>query len=699
MAEVGEPVRGTQSEHTAIDAKEDASPAKSQTSNQTPKTNPYADINLDDLADDDVKLTCCQALMAWEKRPIWTPKWVLLWLGVYCIWFTSVTVMMYFTIGQVTEIEVNYRDQPKCSKKPDQTDSSRVKELRCVENDHTPQQNAPMVEHYEVTVPEDMPSPIYMYYEITGFHQNHMRFVKSSGNWGVTQMLMTGHCMSSQNERSTVRGTESRCEESGHGDGAQASAPVIGSAGWMGGSTHLFAMYKYWHPFSDIGLFTKGCFPWWSTKDQDCVADPREGGWLISLNVAPRIYDLTSSKAGCKDGPKREACAMSQSGLAQTPRYPVGWANADGTSLPANQWYHTDKDGKDGTAKTQLDTLPISNRPADEACIGGNRVFYPCGLAAKYMFNDTFALIDEDGLVKLDERAEKIAFDYDYLYSIRNMDPEEKFDSGKNRISGTATDAKKFNGYRFYDVMQFWLIHRLPPMVCANDPLRLASPNVHPDYSTGDVIDYPYAACTNYKEFSFSASKNKASCAYMTDAASPSAVFQNVHRIGILGDGPLDPSVAANVGATVSGCGLNEQIPNQAGWGVENSHFLVWNRPSGLNWFKKKYANIDKKWKKGKKLQLAIANRYNLKGVTGGKDAEDDQSIREGYGATTSIKKKVWFQNKSWVGGYSYAYYIPWIFGLMATLSWLTFIIILVVHVKDPRRLAKIQFMDWKTQG
>ena len=56
---------------------------------------------------------------------------------------------------------------------------------------------------------------------------------------------------------------------------------------------------------------------------------------------------------------------------------------------------------------------------------------YCSGLGAKYMFNDTFALIDEDGLVKLDERAEKIAFDYDYLYSIRNMDPEEIFDSGE----------------------------------------------------------------------------------------------------------------------------------------------------------------------------------------------------------------------------------------------------------------------------
>ena len=70
---------------------------------------------------------------------------------------------------------------------------------------------------------------------------------------------------------------------------------------------------------------------------------------------------------------------MSQSGLAQSPRYPVGWVDATGATLPANQWYHTNKDGKDGTATTQLDTLPISNRPADKACVGGNRVFYPCG--------------------------------------------------------------------------------------------------------------------------------------------------------------------------------------------------------------------------------------------------------------------------------------------------------------------------------
>lgn len=178
--------------------------------------------------------------------------------------------------------------------------------------------------------------------------------------------------------------------------------------------------------------------------------------------------------------------------------------------------------------------------------------------------------------------------------------------SGKNVIGGKDDDAKMFDGYRFYEVMQFWLIHRMPPMVCKNDPLRLASPNVHPDYSTGDVFNYPYAACTNYQGFSFDAKKNKAACAYQTYGAVGSA---NVHNIGIFGMSQLDGSDANNAGSVVSGCGFSEQIPNPAGWGVENSHFMVWNRPSGLNVFKKKYANIDKTWKKGKKVTLVIANR------------------------------------------------------------------------------------------
>lgn len=680
-----------------------ASPKKSTTSENT---NPYADINLDDLEGDDVKLTCCQSMMVWEKRPIWTPKWVLMWLGLYCVWFTTLTVMMYFTVGEVTEISVNYRNTNKCSAKvKEQLDTDVVKELKndgksvCHDftmDGHPSESNAPMVEAYEIKVPKEMAKPIYMYYELSGFHQNHMRFVKSSGNFGTTQMLMTGHCMDSQKERSSERLGDSNCVAGGWGDGAQASfgylGPVVSSVRWLLSTitmgwvskgewmpahidTNLFAMYKYWHPVSDVGLFTKGCFPWWSTKDQKCVADPREGGWLTSLNVAPHIYDLTSRKDGCYDGPEKVKCDVSQNG-----------APMSGT-LHSTNW--PDLMAGQTKIRGEAATLPISGR-GDKACVGGNRVFYPCGLAAKYVFNDTFALIDgeNNNIIKLDERAEKIAFDYDWMYSIRNLDPEEKFDQEKSRVGGEADLAKQLHGYRFFEVMQMWMIHRMPPTVCKNDPLRLASPNVHPDYSTGDVLHYPYAACTNYKGFSFSADKNKASCAY-----SPAK-----HTIGLYGQNTVDPSTG---GSGVSGCGLDDQIPNPAGWGVENSHFLVWNRPSGLNWFKKKYANIDQKWKKDKKLTLVIANRYNLKGVTGGKDAEDDASISEGYGVPmtdfgkTDVFKRVWFQNKSWVGG-RYTY-IPWMFGFISLLSWIAFIIILVGHVKDPRALAKIKFMDWSS--
>jgi len=695
---VGEPIQATESHNTAM-----SSPEKKDTM----KTNPYADINLNDLEGDDVKLTCCQAMMAWEKRPIWTPKWVLLWLFLYCVWFTTLTVMMWFTVGQVVEIEVNYRSDFKCSKKPEQTDDDRVKEISGWCTNSVPQQsNAPMIEAYEIKVPKEMPSPIYMHYELTGFHQNHMRFVKSSGNWGTTQMLMTGHCMKSQEERESEKLGKSVCSENGFGDGAQAGFSPLGLFTLDPHfSTHLFAMYKYWHPNSDVGLFTKGCFPWWSTKDQDCVADPREGGWLTSLNVAPYIFDLTSSKAACKDGPKKEACHASQSGLtdlAQQNVYPKGWMDeATGmTEVDANGaylWYNSDK-GTGGLNTADRTALPPAGRDASKACVGGNRVFYPCGLAAKYVFNDTYALVDGDNgeLIKLDETAEKIAFDYDYVYSIRNLDPEAKFKQTENIIGGKGDDAKAFDGYRFYEVMQMWLIHRMPPMVCANDPLRLASPNVHPDYSSGDVAHYPYAACTNYKEFSFEKSKSGARCSYTTAGGLGS---MNMHNIGLYGTSEVDSTAAGQTEGHVSGCGQADQIPNPAGWGVENSHFLVWNRPSGLNWFKKKYANIDKTWKKGKKINLVIANRYNLKGVTGGKDAEDDAYIQEGYGAQTDVKKKVWFQNKSWVGGYAYAWYVPWFFGFVATMSWVAFLIILVVHAKDPRRLGKIQYLDWKTLG
>lgn len=132
-----------------------------------------------------------------------------------------------------------------------------------------------------------------------------------------------------------------------------------------------------------------------------------------------------------KNGPKKEACAISQGGATDGwTMTPKGWVADDGISTRQDvngvpTWYHAKEGATDGSG--EWTNLPPAGRDANKGCVGGNRVFYPCGLGAKYVFNDTYAIGTADGILKLDERAEKIAFDYDYVYSIRNMDPEAKF--------------------------------------------------------------------------------------------------------------------------------------------------------------------------------------------------------------------------------------------------------------------------------
>jgi len=93
--------------------------------------------------DEEVKLTAFQRFWQFEKRPIWTPKWVLLWLGIYSAWFTAMGFFMFLTVGQVTEVSVNYRFDSDCDTKPDDNDD--VDDDSCFKASSW-RQNAPIIE-------------------------------------------------------------------------------------------------------------------------------------------------------------------------------------------------------------------------------------------------------------------------------------------------------------------------------------------------------------------------------------------------------------------------------------------------------------------------------------------------------------------------------------------------------------------------
>lgn len=97
-----------------------------------------------------------QALPVWE--PKMTPKWVLATYISVAILFIPLGAGLLSISRNVTEVEVRYDNLPDCQSR--------------LGNASTP---------CDVTldIPKDMPSPVYVYYKLTNFYQNHRSYVKS----------------------------------------------------------------------------------------------------------------------------------------------------------------------------------------------------------------------------------------------------------------------------------------------------------------------------------------------------------------------------------------------------------------------------------------------------------------------------------------------------------------------------------------
>eukprot|EP00392_Amoebophrya_sp_AT5.2_P000864 g866.t1 len=290
-----------------------------------------------------------------------------------------------------------------------------------------------------------------------------------------------------------------------------------------------------------------------------------------------------------------------------------------------------------------------------------NKVHYPCGLAARMVSEggglDTLTLVDVAAGSVLGQaqggprsKPEEISFDADYSYMKRNLDPEAVFEKSKDQLEDyDGIPAGMVDGLvskPYYQVLDMHLLRRFPPEVCADDPLGLQPLTILADART--------PACTGYKDFSFDAASNGATCTY--DMTTP---------------------VADPVSGNAITCATKK--PNPAGWGIENAHWLNWQRISGYYDFRKLHAKFDvPKVAAGTTLKLVYAHRMDLNAQAG-----------SGH----DIRKRVVLQSGNWVGSKNVG--VAAAFLVVAGVSMIVLFLLAWTWLKDPERLDRVVYLEW----
>ena len=95
-----------------------------------------------------------QTLPAW--RPIPSFRSTMITFTVFGVIFLGLGVLLYIMSDQITEIPKQYDDLEQCKATP-----------------------LPNTCSLDLTIPSDIVGPIYVYYQLDNFYQNHRRYVKS----------------------------------------------------------------------------------------------------------------------------------------------------------------------------------------------------------------------------------------------------------------------------------------------------------------------------------------------------------------------------------------------------------------------------------------------------------------------------------------------------------------------------------------
>eukprot|EP00762_Andalucia_godoyi_P000556 ANDGO_05291.mRNA.1 ALA-interacting subunit 1 len=102
-----------------------------------------------------------QRLPAW--MPVFSPRWVIATFFLVGIVFIPIGIAVLLTSNDIKEVSVEYQQQCSSVRDRKQGNSSW----------------APCSVTLEFSVPEKMKQPVYLYYQLDNFYQNHRRYVQS----------------------------------------------------------------------------------------------------------------------------------------------------------------------------------------------------------------------------------------------------------------------------------------------------------------------------------------------------------------------------------------------------------------------------------------------------------------------------------------------------------------------------------------
>jgi len=279
-----------------------------------------------------------QRLKAWQ--PILTPTWVIgTFLSVGCV-FIAIGIAVLIASNNVVEQSTGdysdqtfsttaYPDHTTCTQGADTHGSSCLKEI-------------------SMTIDADMDSPVYMYFELSNFYQNHRRYVKSRCDLQLMDQ--------------SDRGTTDQCspiDKVTNSEGAEVKVYPCGLIAWSAfndtvytADTYNSKNYYYQDRLlvidadgdaSNLISTTKSGIAWSSDKDDKfdkLKSDSCNGNSVITTDLSGTKITMpynTFKYYMCSDG--AETCSIDSSNITSTTCFDSvstsGSSFASGTEAPA----------------------------------------------------------------------------------------------------------------------------------------------------------------------------------------------------------------------------------------------------------------------------------------------------------------------------------------------------------------------------